>query len=297
VNGKKGNHNEYLPKEKVKETPVVHPSVGKVVEDIEVFFDNIDRFTRWNLPGTRKVMLVGPPGTGKSSLAIRIANRYMKTKNVTFFTDIDNLADHLIQCAKYKVSTICILEDADGSLQHVNSSLLNFLDGVDQPINPKGAYIIMTTNHPKKIEPRVLQRPGRVDSIFLFGNLKDDYVMKCAEIYLHDMFFSEEKVVEGEMEEIKAALLDLFDANGKGITGTRIKQFSEDVLRYIVSQKKDTITIEEAKTVFNNTAHNIKNVYKMAEEMGLLSGEPIGFGIGDDDKEQEHERFKEHDMI
>lgn len=267
----------YMPRKKLKETPVVHESVKFVKEDIDMFFGNLDLFTRWGMPGTRKVMLVGPPGTGKSSLTIRIANQYMKEKNVTFFTDIGSLATHLSLCAKYNVSTICVLEDAESSLQRPESNLLNFLDGIDQPVNPKGAYIIMTTNYPQKIERRILQRPGRVDQIFAFGNLKGEYVMKCAEIYLKDYFFGKNKIVEGTKKEIEDTLRDMFDADGKGITGTRIKQFSEDIVKYAVSKKKKTVTLQEVREVFTQTTELLKTVYEMAQEQGLLEGESVGF--------------------
>lgn len=283
----------YLVREKLKETPVVHETVGLVKEDIEMFFGNIDKFTRWNMPGTRKVMLVGPPGTGKSSLGVRIANANAKTMNVSFFDDISALSGHLNKCAKYKISTICILEDAEGTLQRPDSSLLNFLDGIDQPVNTAGAYVIMTTNYPQKIERRILQRPGRVDQIFAFGNLKGEYVMKCAEIYLKDSFFSKNKVVVGSKKDIEKTLNEIFDADGKGIPGTRIKQFSEDVLKYIVSKKKDKVTLDEVKTIFNQTNDNLKNVYDMAEEQGLLDGD-IGFGW--DEKKAPEVRFNEADI-
>lgn len=284
----------YLTREKLKETPVVHETVGLVKEDIEMFFGNIEQFTRWNMPGTRKVMLVGPPGTGKSSLGVRIANANAKTMNVSFFDDISALAGHLNKCAKYNIPTICILEDAEGTLQRPDSSLLNFLDGIDQPVNTAGAYIIMTTNYPQKIERRILQRPGRVDQIFMFGNLKGEYVMKCAEIYLKDSFLGKDKVVLGTKKEIEKVLNELFDADGNGIAGTRIKQFSEDVLKYVVSKKKDKVTLEEVRAIFNHTNENLKNVYDMAKEQGLLDGD-IGFGW-DEKKEVESIRFREEDM-
>jgi len=292
----KNEKGTYMPRKKLKETPVVHESVKFVKEDIDMFFSNLDKFTRWNMPGTRKVMLVGPPGTGKSSLTIRLANQYKKNKNVTFFTDISSLAEHLTACAKYGVSTICILEDAESSLQRPESNLLNFLDGIDQPVNAKGAYIIMTTNYPQKIEKRILQRPGRVDQIFAFGNLKGEYVMKCAEIYLSDSFFGKNKIVEGTKKQIEDGLRDLFDADGKGISGTRIKQFSEDVLKYVVSKNKKTVTFDEVRSVFNQTTENLKTVYEMAQEQGLLEGDTVGFGWDEGNKRSEVQ-FDEEDRL
>ena len=75
----------------------------------------------------------------------------------------------------HNVPTVVILEDAESTLSDGNStqsSVLNFLDGVDQPSNKNGAYILMTTNHPERIEDRVLRRPGRIDRIFQVGPLK-----------------------------------------------------------------------------------------------------------------------------
>lgn len=287
--------NRYIVKDKLKETPVVHESVSLVREDMDMFFNNIDKFTRWNMPGTRKVMLVGPPGTGKSSLSVRIANTNQKHANVSFFDDISALAKHLNLCAKYSMPTICILEDAEGTLQRPDSSLLNFLDGIDQPMNKAGAYVIMTTNYPQKIERRILQRPGRVDQIFAFGNLKGEYVMKCAEIYLKDSFFGKDKVVKGSKKEIDGLLNELFDAHGKGISGTRIKQFSEDILKYVVSKKKDKITLDEVRSIFNSTNDNLKNVYEMAMDQGLLDGD-VGFDWGEKKSDESSHMFKEEDL-
>lgn len=281
--------------EKIKETPVVHESVNIVLEDINMFDNNLSMFTRFNMPGTRKVMLVGPPGTGKSSLGMRIASKYQKEKNVTFFTEIAGLALHLNLCAKYGVPTICFLEDAEGTLQKADSSLLNLLDGIDQPINLKGAYVIMTTNHPHKIERRILQRPGRIDAIFPFGNLKGEYAIKCAEIYFKDLLFGPEKVIDVSDKKIIAKLSEILDVDGNGVTGTRVKQYSEDVVKYMVSKKKTKITLDELSQIFKITENTLKTVYDMAKEQGLLDGEPIGFHMGE--SQQKGPSFNEKDTI
>ncbi|MDG1950535.1 MAG: AAA family ATPase, partial [bacterium] len=181
-----GGELDYEKVKELKETPVVHPSTGTLKADMEFFYDNVDMFTKFNQPGTRKIMLIGPPGTGKSSISMRLASNLSKEKCVVFSTDLSAVAYHLDRCAKYKMSTFVILEDAESTLRDANSSILNFLDGIDQPINKKGAYIVMTTNHPDRIEPRILKRPGRVDKIIHFGALKGMDALLCADIYFEE---------------------------------------------------------------------------------------------------------------
>lgn len=282
--------NKYV-KRDVRQTPVIHPTVSKVTEDLEYFFDNMEDFTRYNMPGVRKVMLIGPPGTGKTSLLLRIADKYKKQHNVCFFTDIGSLSKHLNSCSQQNVSTICFLEDAETSLNGAGSSILNMLDGVDQPIVKKGAYVVMTTNFPKRIEARILQRPGRVDQIFPFDLLKGDVAMECAKLYMNESLFGKKKVVDATPKQVATALEDILDVHSKGVSGTRIKQFSEDVLRYVVSHRKKKITLDELREIFDLAEKNIKDVYKMAQENGLMD-DSAAFSW-DDDGPVKTEEFKE----
>ena len=53
-----------------------------------------------------------------------------------------------------------------------SSAALGFLDGTDTPRNPAGTYLIATTNYPRKIDKRILKRPGRIDRVIAVGALR-----------------------------------------------------------------------------------------------------------------------------
>jgi SpoVK/Ycf46/Vps4 family AAA+-type ATPase len=165
-------------------TDVIHPKVGVIKKDLKFFFNNIDVFTDHNLPGQRKILIAGEPGTGKSSLAMSIAKDYMNTHSVVFVTDIQSLYVHTKDAAELKIPTICILEDCENELTKTHASVLNFLNGVGQPTNPSGAYVLFTTNHPNHIEGRIKKRPGRIDRIFTINAVGGKYADDVAKLYL-----------------------------------------------------------------------------------------------------------------
>ena len=53
-----------------------------------------------------------------------------------------------------------------------SSAALGFLDGANTPRNPAGTYLIATTNYPRRIDKRVLKRPGRIDRVIAVGALR-----------------------------------------------------------------------------------------------------------------------------
>ena len=252
---------------KINETPVVHPSTESLNKDIEFFYDNVELFTKRNQPGTRKVLLVGPPGTGKTSISMRLSAKYKGDKCVVFATDLSAVAMHLAKCAKYNMSTLVILEDAESSLRDANSSVLNFLDGIDQPINKNGAYVIMTTNHPDEIESRTV-RPGRVAKRIPFGALKGMDALACADIYFDGILW-DDNTSKKDKEKIQRELFDVVHNNDKGMTGAEIKTLSEATVAYAVSEVIEKITVETVKVVKEQLYSELSDLMKMAEEEGL----------------------------
>jgi hypothetical protein len=268
------------------ETPIVHPAIDELSKDIDFFYNNVHVFTRYNQPGTRKIMLIGEPGTGKSSICMKQAKKFEKEKCVAFATNIEAVAAHLSKCAKSGMSTFVILEDAESSLERPNSSVLNFLDGIDQPVNKAGAYLIMTTNFPDKLEPRILKRPGRVDKIIQFDALRGSYALKCAEIYFEGiLFFKDKKKSAKEQEEeikIKKSLTGVVDK----MTGAQIKELAQSSISFAVSNNKE-VNIETITEVKDRMHSSIKDANKLAMENSLIGGnKKVGFGNQSDESDE-----------
>lgn len=51
--------------------------------------------------------------------------------------------------------------------------VLNTLDGVATPDNPRGTLLLATSNDPEKIDQRIRDRPGRVDVLIEIGPVND----------------------------------------------------------------------------------------------------------------------------
>ena len=262
-----GNGRIYYEKlKKIQHTPVVHPAVKEVTEDLDNYFENVSEFTKYGMSGVRKVLLVGPPGTGKSSYAYQIAARHKNDMSVVFAANVNAVASHLLQCSKGKVPTIIIWEDAESTgLKHAGSDILNFLDGIDQPQTLKGAYIIMTTNFPEMIDDRIKKRPGRVDRIFEFGVLKNEYALKCAQIYFYGLFpykFTDQS------EEARAHFTRLLSIV-TGMSGASIKGLAYSSRLYAAGQKLP-ITLDLVKVVKDELAEDLSKVDKYAEDVSNM---------------------------
>jgi len=126
---------------------------------------------------------VGPPGTGKTMLCAAMAKLALRKKRVVVYVsgaDDDGASFHKIHHALNVVANagypvLLIVEEIDVYLRKDDKArILNVLDGLESPNNPRGALLLATTNYPEVIDERIAKRPGRMDRILVIPPIQDE---------------------------------------------------------------------------------------------------------------------------
>jgi len=184
---------------------VLDRTVRELVQrDFEFFLKREEWFRNARIPFRRGYLFYGPPGNGKTS-AIRamLSDRSVSAFSIDFANiELTNEAlSDLFEAAQHAVPSMVIFEDLDRvyndkgetefvtriSLQH----LLNCLDGLG---SSDGTIVVATANHPKRLDPAILRRPGRFDRVVPFHPpslpFRVEYFRKLA------VAISDEKAIE-----------------------------------------------------------------------------------------------------
>ncbi|GAB4526059.1 MAG: hypothetical protein OHK0046_42510 [Anaerolineae bacterium] len=177
-----------------------------ILQDVDAFFQKgAAIYTRLGLKPFRKLMLAGVPGTGKTMICAALARWaldqgcfvvYVSGSNV-FGSQFWKIHQALDMAAKAYSPTIVIVEELDAYLQgDSKAQMLNVLDGSETPMNPHGTLLVATTNHPEKIDNRVMKRPGRLDRIFIIPELtNEEDAETMLRKYLGDSWQDEHRVI------------------------------------------------------------------------------------------------------
>ena len=151
-----------------------------VVKDIIDFRESFQRYQDLGIPYKKTYLFHGPPGSGKTSMAIALAT---ELHSAIYYIDLSagsgavkNLLEgmHDIQD-----NSLVLIEDIHtvgakpgkkengDEYYHLSvEGLTNIIDGV---LSAEGIVLLMTTNYPELLDERLV-RPGRIDRKIYLGN-------------------------------------------------------------------------------------------------------------------------------
>lgn len=166
--------------------PSLEKEIGKVTWDdivlapqlladirgaIEGFARHKDSFRALGFPWKRGILLIGPPGTGKTMVSKAAASAtpewaFLYVRSLRSNCQRDHIRA-IFQRARQVAPCILVFEDMDGFINKENrTEFLNEMDGFQ---SNDGILIIASSNHPGKIDEALLRRPSRFDRVFHIG--------------------------------------------------------------------------------------------------------------------------------
>lgn len=189
---------------------------GRLIADVQRFIERRKWYGEHGIPYRRGYMFAGQPGTGKTSLAMALAGHF---KREIFVLNLGSLADDekLIEAmGEVSQDAVLLLEDIDaihaaavrtdesgeGHQSAITASaLLNTIDGA---MATEGRVLIMTSNHPERIDPALL-RPGRVDVYETIGPLEPGDIARLFLKFYPEQDFLAEKIAREAVASLPAA--------------------------------------------------------------------------------------------
>lgn len=144
--------------------------IARLIADMRRFIGARDWYAHRGIPWRRGYLLHGPPGTGKSSVIRALASE-LGLDIAILDISRSGLGDEALRQAMATApkGAILAIEDIDAAFRHRKkgeamsgvtfSGLLNAIDGVAAQ---EGRAVVMTTNHPERLDPALI-RPGRAD--------------------------------------------------------------------------------------------------------------------------------------
>lgn len=235
-----------------------------IKNELDEFLSSKALYESLNLPWKRGLMLIGPPGNGKTFLIKCICDYYglehTDIKNairkdgsigldmITHSGEIDNLLS-----PTDSKPMICVLEDIDkfttfqaGDTEHHDAGrislhdLLNGLDGIDKV---GGIIVIATTNYASAMSEALINRPGRFDRIFKIEKPTVSEILKLFERYKLD-------IEDGSITKIAQELHGYSMAFATDFVISLFKKF-----------KRTNVSYKEAKVILDRI-HKHNKLYK-----------------------------------
>jgi SpoVK/Ycf46/Vps4 family AAA+-type ATPase len=140
--------------------------------DARRFFAARDVYRRHGVPWKRGVLFFGPPGNGKTHAIKALINDlgvpclYVRSFRGGCMSEEESMTAVFGQARK-SAPCVLVFEDLDALITKRNRSyFLNELDGF---AGNDGILTLATSNHPKRLDPAIVDRPSRFDRKYEFG--------------------------------------------------------------------------------------------------------------------------------
>jgi hypothetical protein len=170
-----GGHSSASPKAVQEQEVILDPAMRTtLLSELDGFWRFAARAQAEGLAARRGLLLVGPPGTGKTHLIRHLITRYAELDAHLFVPGRQNhpsdaFGEMLAHVRLARRPALVILEDIDrieASGAVTAGYLLNCLDGLLE--SPVPTLWIATSNDPTRMERNLLDRPGRFDRTIVF---------------------------------------------------------------------------------------------------------------------------------
>lgn len=176
---------------------IINPNIDDIMTTITAFVNSRDIYEKTNVPYKIGILLHGPSGTGKTSVAKSIA---LELNRPLYIVNINNLGSYHPSRTRSTQSSyispavnsfvpacpVILIDEIDAQLMPDISNtskqkkvktelllkLLSYIDSLDN-----GEIVIGTTNHMENLDPKVL-RSGRFDCHYEFDNIGYDDCVK-----------------------------------------------------------------------------------------------------------------------